>query len=131
MKKATNIVTETIGLSSSATRGDTLGLMQYNNIMEEIKQLSKTVDNIKEDLDRDRVDIGDTKIELVKLAAVVEGLRKEVTAQGEKLKGRMADIIEPAMEHVDLLTDAINTKKKVVINYKSIFPSNWFRKGVK
>jgi len=123
MKKVTNIVTEVIEGSKGIVEPHN---SEYKNIMNEIKQMSNDIKSIKEDLDRDRIDIGNTNVALEKLAGEVKELRNEVSAQGMKLKNRMADVMEPAIEQVDKLAEIIKNKKKVVINVRSIFP--WLMK---
>jgi len=100
---------------------------KYNNLMEEITNVRKEVAQIDADLEQDRRDINQFKVEMENLKVEIKALREEIATQGQRLKGRMEDVMEPAIEQVDRLTRAIKNKKKVVFSYKSIFP--WFKKG--
>ena len=100
---------------------------KYNNLMEEITNVRKEVAQIDADLEQDRRDINQFKVEMENLKVEIKALREEIATQGQRLKGRMADVMEPAVNEVSKLTKAIKNKKKVVVNVKSIFP--WFKKA--
>jgi len=99
---------------------------QFKELLEEVRGLRHEVSVIDRDLTGDRKDIGDLKVEIAGLKAEVRELRSMVGSNADKVKERVTDALEPAIESVDGLRKEIKKKKTLVIVKKGFL--DWLKR---
>lgn len=83
--------------------------------LKEVQDLTRRVNDIDNELDVDRHGIQENNVKLTTVLEEIAQLRKSVNMMSEKVKNKVADIVEPIVESSDRLTTEINDKKMVVL----------------
>lgn len=103
---------------------------QFKALNNKVNVLQRTVDVIANDLQKDRGDLNDFTVEVARLGAQVEALRKGQVTQTEKMVDKVEEVIEPVIDETSKLKNMIKVKK--VIAFKAPKFSfkfwTWFRK---
>lgn len=104
---------------------------QYEVIVSAVRRIENDITAIDRDLEHDRQDMQDFKIRLGTLEGELRELRKSVNLNAERVKDKVADVVEPMQKQVSNavtdLKEAVEKKKVLVLNRRSIF-SKLFRK---
>jgi len=107
------------------SKTDTVLLQQ---ILKETQANSKRITDIDTELEQDRHNIQDLNINITSLREEMNQIRKAVNLTSEKVKNKVADVVEPIVECSDRLTTEINDKKMVVLKPET---KKWWEKILK
>jgi hypothetical protein len=92
---------------------------QYENIIEELRQIKKKIDDIDDCEAKDRERLQDQNIELQNLKTEMQELRRAYNRSAETIKNSVADVVEPLVGSTMDLQDTIDKSKKVLIKEKT------------
>lgn len=93
-------------------------------IIELLKNISAQVSDIDVGLEKDRPNFQNTNIRLAAMESQLEELRKAINQNAERVKNKVADVVEGVVGATDYLTTEIQKKKMVVLKEKK----KWWRK---
>ena len=99
-------------------------LTEIKNLRKDFLKLSEEVGRIDADLNRDRGDLGDLKVEMSAMKSEIKQLRGELNANADKVKNKVSDVLEPAREEMANLQKEIKGKTTLKI-FKNGF-IDWF-----
>jgi methyl-accepting chemotaxis protein len=95
-------------IATTMSKTDTVLLQQ---ISKEIQNLTNRVNDISDELDKDRHNIQDLNVNIHSLREEINQVRKAVNMTSEKVKNKVADVVEPIVECADRMTTEIHDKK--------------------
>lgn len=93
----------------------------FKVIKDRLFDIEKAQDGFKDDLDKDRGDLYDFTVEVARLGAIVDSMRKSHIHQSEKIADKVEEVVQPIIDSTDELKEAIKTKKVITLK-----PGNWF-----
>src|ERR1035437_4752169 len=79
---------------------------QLNALKKKIDTLQATLDRVMSQLDEDRHEISNLKVNMAKLLAVSEGARDEIHDQTQTVVRKMEEHLQPMP---DIVSDSVNT----------------------
>ena len=94
-------------------------------LFEKIDTLQKSVDRIDRDLEDAYKNSQDQQIRIGALEAVIDELRKALSAQPNKIKDRMEDALQPVQKEIKEFKEVIEKKK--FVPFKIPFWKFWKR----
>lgn len=100
----------------------------FKIINERLTKIEKAQGIFTTDLERDRGDLHDFTVEVARLGAIVEGVRKGQKLQTEKVIGQMDEVGSAIVEETSDLKDVIKRKTFVPFS-KNMSWKFWKRRG--
>ena len=97
-------------------------------ILKEVQTLTDRVNDIDNELDHDRHNIQNLTVNVSQLSEEVKQARKAVNMTSEKVKNKVADVVEPITQSTDKLTTQIKQKKMVVLKEET---KKWWQKLIR
>ena len=94
-------------------------------ILKEVQNHTNRINDIDNELDKDRHGIQENNIKLSTIIEELAQMRKAINMTSEKVKNKVADIVDPIIESSDRLTTEINDKKMVVLKTST---KKWWQK---
>lgn len=85
-------------------------------IIETLRKIEDHVSDIDRDMEKDRQNLQDLNLRLSGVEAQLEELRKAINLNAERVKNKVADVVEPVVKSTDRLTTQIKNKKKMFMN---------------
>src|SRR3990167_6772136 len=105
---------------------------QYEVLVSSIRRIENSLTGIDRDLEHDREDLQDFKVRLGTLEGHVRELRKAMNLNAERVKDKVADVVEPMQKEVsgavDELQKAVEKKRVLLIDRKGFFSRLFGRK---
>jgi len=97
-------------------------------ILKEVQTLTNRVNDIDNELDHDRHNIQNLTVNVSQLSEEVKQARQAVNMTSEKVKNKVADVVEPIAQSADKLTTQIKQKKMVVLKGET---KKWWQKLIR
>lgn len=93
--------------------------METNDIiLSTVRKVEDQIASIDRDLEKDRQNLQNLTIEVKTLASQMEEVRRAINLNAERVRDKVADVVEPVMGATRDLQDEIHNKKTLVVKEK-------------
>ena len=97
---------------------------EYNILLEELKEVKTTINDIDMSLEKDRERLQDLTIKLENVETEVKETRRAVNRSVERVQNGVAEVVEPAITSNEELKEEVKKRKTVFVTERK----NWFLK---